>query len=56
MKNQRLADVEADHIQKILDANNWQKSRVARILAITRTTLYRKISEYGLQRPPRATA
>jgi transcriptional regulator with PAS, ATPase and Fis domain len=43
-----LRDVEREHIQRVLDATNWNKKRSARVLEIGRETLYRKIDEFGL--------
>jgi transcriptional regulator of acetoin/glycerol metabolism len=33
----------------VLDAASWNKKEAARLLAISRGTLYRKIVEYGLE-------
>ena len=49
-----LRDAERAHIMRVLDAVDWNKLEAARILAISRGTLYRKIDEYGLERPPAA--
>ena len=43
-----LADAERSHIQRVLDSVGWNKKEAARVLAISRGTLYRKIEEYGL--------
>ena len=43
-----LADAERAHIQRVLDSVGWNKKEAARVLAISRGTLYRKIEEYGL--------
>jgi DNA-binding NtrC family response regulator len=43
-----LRAVERDHIQRVLDAVNWNKKRAARVLEIGRETLYRKIDEFNL--------
>jgi Nif-specific regulatory protein len=45
-----LKDVEKEHIQKTLQFTEWNKSQAARILGIERSTLDRKINEYGLKR------
>jgi transcriptional regulator with GAF, ATPase, and Fis domain len=43
-----LRAVEREHIQRVLDATNWNKKRAARVLEIGRETLYRKIDEFNL--------
>jgi DNA-binding NtrC family response regulator len=45
-----LRDAERAHIVKVLDASRWNKKEAAKVLAISRGTLYRKILEYGLER------
>jgi len=44
-----LRDAERAHIVRILDACTWNKKEAARILEISRGTLYRKILEFGLE-------
>jgi DNA-binding NtrC family response regulator len=44
-----LRDAERAHIVRILDAAGWNKKEAARILDISRGTLYRKILEFGLE-------
>jgi two-component system response regulator AtoC len=44
-----LAEAERAHINRVLDAAAWNKKEAARLLAISRGTLYRKIVEYGLE-------
>ena len=44
-----LASVEKLHIQKVLNYANGNKTKTAELLGIALTTLYRKISEYGLE-------
>lgn len=44
-----LASVEKLHIQKVLNYTNGNKTKTAELLGIALTTLYRKISEYGLE-------
>jgi transcriptional regulator with PAS, ATPase and Fis domain len=46
-----LQAVEEAHIQRILDANQWNISRGAKILGVDRSTLYAKIKKYGIQKP-----
>jgi two-component system response regulator HydG len=48
-----LRDAERAHIIRVLDAAGWNKVEAARILDISRGTLYRKIEEFGLE--PTAT-
>ncbi len=43
-----LASAEKLHIQKVLNYTNGNKTKTAELLGIALTTLYRKISEYGL--------
>jgi DNA-binding NtrC family response regulator len=44
-----LAEAERTHILEVLDAVAWNKKEAARVLDISRGTLYRKILEYGLE-------
>ncbi|MBS1817108.1 MAG: sigma-54-dependent Fis family transcriptional regulator [Acidobacteria bacterium] len=44
-----LAEAERAHISRVLEAVRWNKKEAARILAISRGTLYRKIAEYALE-------
>jgi transcriptional regulator with PAS, ATPase and Fis domain len=49
--NQRLpslAEAERTHIVRVLEAVRWNKKQAAKVLDISRGTLYRKIVEYGL--------
>ncbi len=45
----KLDDVEKDHIIKILNSVNGNKTKAAEILGIGLTTLYRKLQTYGLE-------
>jgi DNA-binding NtrC family response regulator len=49
-----LAEAERAHIVRVLEAVDWNKKEAARVLAISRGTLYRKILEYSLEPEPRA--
>ncbi len=49
-----LREVERAHIVKVLEATGWNKKEAATVLDISRGTLYRKITEYGLERQARA--
>ena len=44
-----LRETERAHIVRVLDAVGWNKKEAAEVLEISRGTLYRKISEYGLE-------
>jgi DNA-binding NtrC family response regulator len=44
-----LADAERAHIIRVLEAVQWNKKEAARVLDISRGTLYRKIDEYHLE-------
>ncbi|HJU64831.1 MAG TPA: sigma-54 dependent transcriptional regulator, partial [Gemmatimonadaceae bacterium] len=46
-----LEDLERRHIDTVLRRVSWHQGRAADILGISPKTLYRKIREYGLQRP-----
>jgi transcriptional regulator of acetoin/glycerol metabolism len=44
-----LAEAERAHIVRVLEAVQWNKKEAARVLDISRGTLYRKIDEYHLE-------
>jgi DNA-binding NtrC family response regulator len=44
-----LRDAERAHIIRVLEAVEWNKLEAAKVLDISRGTLYRKIEEYGLE-------
>jgi DNA-binding NtrC family response regulator len=44
-----LAEAERAHIVRVLEAVQWNKKEAARVLDISRGTLYRKIDEYQLE-------
>jgi DNA-binding NtrC family response regulator len=48
-----LAEAERAHIVRVLEASQWNKKEAARVLDISRGTLYRKIDEYQLEPEPR---
>jgi DNA-binding NtrC family response regulator len=60
MQMPTLAEAERAHIVRVLESVQWNKKEAARVLAISRGTLYRKIAEYALEpdaaasRPPDA--
>ena len=43
-----LAEAERAHVVRVLEAVEWNKKEAARVLDISRGTLYRKILEYHL--------
>jgi DNA-binding NtrC family response regulator len=45
-----LADVERRHVRRVLDRNEWNITRSAKVLGIDRVTLYNKIKKYDLKR------
>jgi len=45
-----LAEAERAHIVRVLESVDWNKKQAARVLDISRGTLYRKILEYKLER------
>jgi len=45
-----LADVEREHVSRVLEETGWNISRAAAILGVDRGTLYHKIERHGLQR------
>ena len=47
---QTLQEVEMLHIEKMLQRNDWNIARTARLLNIDRTTLHKKIKKFGLER------
>ncbi len=49
-----LREAERAHIMRALEASGWNKKEAARVLEISRGTLYRKIVEYGLEHENRA--
>ena len=44
-----LRDAERAHVIRVLEATQWNKLEAAKVLEISRGTLYRKIEEYGLE-------
>jgi DNA-binding NtrC family response regulator len=51
-----LAEAERAHIVRVLESTQWNKKEAARVLDISRGTLYRKILEYTLEPDPRSGA
>jgi DNA-binding NtrC family response regulator len=48
-----LDEVEAEHVQRVLEHTNGHKGRTSEILGISRPALDRKIEKYGLKLPGR---
>jgi DNA-binding NtrC family response regulator len=46
-----LTDLERRHIDDVLRREGWHQGRASAVLGISAKTLYRKIREYGLERP-----
>jgi two-component system response regulator AtoC len=46
-----LEEVERRHIAAVLQRTNWHQGKAASLLGISAKTLYRKIREYGFERP-----
>jgi len=49
-----LVELERQHIWDVLTATGWHQGEAARLLGISEKTLYRKIREFGFERPRRA--
>jgi DNA-binding NtrC family response regulator len=49
-RNQSLKEIERAHILQILNENQWNIARCAKILGIDRSTLYSKINRYEIQK------
>ncbi len=48
-----LEELERRHIESVLMRTSWHQGRAAELLGISPKTLYRKIREFGFQRPDR---
>ncbi len=48
-----LEELERRHIESVLTRTSWHQGRAAELLGISPKTLYRKIREFGFQRPDR---
>ena len=51
LPDKSIREVEKNHIAQILDENNWNIARTAKILGINRSTLYTKIKTYDIRKP-----
>jgi len=47
--SQKLADVERAHILRVLEACEHNRTRAAEVLDISRSTMKRKLAEYGIR-------
>jgi len=45
-----LAEMETEYIQRVMDSVKWNKNEAKKILGIAKSTLYKKLDEYGIQR------
>ncbi|MBM3301648.1 MAG: sigma-54-dependent Fis family transcriptional regulator, partial [Deltaproteobacteria bacterium] len=54
-ESKSLKHVEMAHIRRVLDEEDWNISRAAKVLDLDRTTLHKKIKKYGLK-PQKSTA
>ncbi|MCP4666839.1 MAG: sigma-54-dependent Fis family transcriptional regulator [Deltaproteobacteria bacterium] len=50
-RSDSLKTMEKEHLLGILDKNEWNISRAAKILEIDRSTLYSKIKRHGISKP-----
>jgi DNA-binding NtrC family response regulator len=48
---QSIENMEKNHILNVLKKNRWNISAAAKILAIDRVTVYKKLEKYGITRP-----
>jgi two-component system response regulator AtoC len=46
-----LAEIERRHVERVLEATGWNKTRAARVLAVDVKTLNKKIRDFGRSRP-----
>ena len=49
-ESRSLQEVERIHIEKMLQRNDWNIAKTARLLNIDRSTLHKKIKKFGLER------
>lgn len=50
-KIERFDDCERDYIQRLLTASRGNILQAVRLSGLSRTTIYRKIAQYGVTRP-----
>lgn len=46
-----LSEVERSHIQKVMEEVGWNISQAAKILGVSRQTLYNRLNQFNLHRP-----
>jgi DNA-binding NtrC family response regulator len=46
-----LAELERQHLLQVLQNTNWNIQRAAKVLDISRVTVYRKMEKYDIRRP-----
>lgn len=49
-KNFNLNDMKAAEIVQLLERNQWNKTKVSRLLGVNRTTIWRRLKDLGLER------
>jgi transcriptional regulator with PAS, ATPase and Fis domain len=49
LKDVQLKEVEKLYVKRVLEQNDWNKLKAAKILGIDRKTLYKKIKEFALE-------
>ena len=47
-ENLTLEEVEKQYILNALERNSWNYKRVSKMLGISRSTLWRRLKEYGI--------
>jgi len=50
-RDESLEEMAREHILRVLESNEWNMTRAAKILKIDRVTLYNKVRKFGLERP-----
>ena len=50
-----LGDLEKQYIKQVLDMNDWNITRSAKVIQVDRVTLYNKIKKYKLKSPKQAS-
>ena len=44
-----LAELEKNYILRVLQENSWNQKKACSILGLSKTTLYRRLKQYGIQ-------
>jgi transcriptional regulator with PAS, ATPase and Fis domain len=50
VKSMKLGEIEKEHILKVIDECNWNKSMAAKMLGISRPTLNEKLKRYAIEK------